>query len=315
MAKGPSSSKRTDPLTCIGYRTVGPIAAGAFSTVVRARRVGGRSEPEVAVKSFPSSKYKKPGWLKNALKNEIDVLLLLQPSGHAHVANLIELHDEGMRGLFCTHAVLEYCSGGSVTRHLRSLGHSTGLSEPHGSALVEQLAIALAHLHDLGIAHRDVKAENVLYTDSRREQIKLCDYGFAVICGSRKLRSVCGSPAYMAPEINAKLAHYGPPLDCWALGCFAFEVLHGCAPFTAPSLETLHLRIKRVDHAAFNKKLSSEVKRLIMVLWVVNPDDRCNAAEAVRLWHAARTRHAAPAAAPQPPADERMPMEGQHDEI
>ena len=149
------------------------------------------------------------------------------------MANLLELHEAPN----ATHAVLEYCAGGSVHRHLRSMRHGNAYSEPAGSLLVHQLALALAHLHELGVAHRDVKAENVLYTDSHRRQIKLCDYGFAIICHERKLRTVCGSPAYMAPELVAagKEAYYGWPVDLWALGCFAFEVLHNCLLYTSPS--------------------------------------------------------------------------------
>ena len=242
MPKAGGTTKRTDPLGQIGFRTVGPIAAGAFSTVVRAtRRAGGgdgASPEEAAVKSFNRAKcakghepptplstrgsmspsplplvtrgrYAKATWLKGALKNEIDVLETLQPSKHDHVANLIELHETHQ----ATHAVLEYCSGGSVHRHLRSLRHGQALSEAHGGVLVQQLSLALAHLHELGIAHRDVKAENVLYTDTAKERIKLCDYGFAVVCGERKLRSVCGSPAYMPPrprKMNTPAPSYHP---------------------------------------------------------------------------------------------------------
>ena len=58
----PRSNKRTDPLAAFGYRTLGPIAAGAFSTVVRAKQIGGGSTEvacvanEVAVKSFNRAK-------------------------------------------------------------------------------------------------------------------------------------------------------------------------------------------------------------------------------------------------------------------
>lgn len=92
VARAPKESKRVDPLAPFGLRTLGPIAAGAFSTVVRARRVGvscrsksdlmdGEEEEagasdgvahevheevheEVAVKSFHKGKYQKAGWLK-----------------------------------------------------------------------------------------------------------------------------------------------------------------------------------------------------------------------------------------------------------
>ena len=216
-----------------------------------------------------------------ALKNELDVLQALQHTGYLHIANLIELHEVQA----ATHAVLEYCSGGSVTRHLRSLKHGGHLSEAQAGLITSQLALALFHLHANGIAHRDVKAENVLYSDSTRTSIKLCDFGFAVICHDRKLRTVCGSPAYMAPELSRTgEAYYGPPVDLWALGCFAYEVLHGMAPFKGDSLDTLKMRIKRVDHNPFRKDLTQEAKRAIKLLLVYEPMDRCPPGDAGPIW-------------------------------
>ena len=273
-----AASKRTDPLAAFGYRTTGPIAAGAFSTVVRARRATGGGE--VAVKSFAKAKYAKAGWLKTALKNELEVLQLLRATSHAHVANLLELHEAPN----ATHAILEYCSGGSVHRHLKSLRHGEGFAEAFGGLLTAQLALALAHLHENGVCHRDVKPENVLYSDASRTSIKLCDFGFAVVCGDRKLRTVCGSPAYMAPELSTREAYHGPPVDLWALGCFAFEVLQGIPPFRGESLDSLNLRIKRVDHAPFKKTLSSEGRKLIKRLLVADAQARLPAAEAAAAW-------------------------------
>lgn len=117
------STKKTDPLAAFGYRTLGPIAAGAFSTVVRAKRLGGGDE--VAVKSFNRAKYNKQGWLKTALKNELEVLVELQGEMHSNIANLIDIFEAPA----ATHAILEYCSGGSVHRHLKNLRHGHSFSE------------------------------------------------------------------------------------------------------------------------------------------------------------------------------------------
>ena len=151
---------------------------------------------------------------------------------------------------------------------------------------MHQLCAAVSHLHMLGIAHRDVKAENVLYSDASKRSIKLCDYGFSIICHDRKLRTVCGSPAYMAPELATREAYLGPPVDLWALGCFAFEVLHGVPPFRGESLEALQLRIKRCDHHKMRGSLSSEARRLIKSLLAVPVHQRCPARDAAAQWGA-----------------------------
>ena len=286
------SSSKTDPLAPFGLRTLGPIAAGAFSTVVRALRAngggggsgGGGMDAEVAVKSFNRVKYQREPWLKESLKSELEVLGMLQSTCHPHVANLLSVHEATQ----ATHAVLEYCSGGSVHRHLRSLRHGHGLSEPHAALVVHQLITALAHLHSHQIAHRDVKPENVLYTDGARRSVKLCDFGFALHCGKKLLKTVCGSPAYMAPELCTKGAYLGPPVDVWALGCFAFEALHGLCAFRASDMATLQLRIKRCDHTPFSKTLSLAVQRAVRSLLVVDAEQRPSADASVQSWEALR---------------------------
>jgi serine/threonine protein kinase len=192
----------------------------------------------------------------------------------------VDLHEAAA----AIHCVLQYCSGGSVHRHLRSLRHGHGLAEDFGGMLTHQLCLGLSHLHERGIAHRDVKPENVLYTDASRSVVKLCDFGFAVKCGHRRLRTICGSPAYMSPELSTRESYLGPPVDLWALGCFAYEVMHGGPAFRAESLDTLQLRIKRVDHSPFRKSLSLEASRLIKMLLVADPHGRVSAADAAPLW-------------------------------
>jgi len=287
-------SKNTDPLAPYGLKTLGPIAAGAFSTVVRAQRRGGEGgdeeSAEVAVKSFHRQKYQREPWLRQALKNELEVLTTLQPSRHAHVANLLEVHEAPA----ATHAILEYCSGGSVHRKLKSLRHGHGLTEQHVAMLTYQVAAALAHLHAHKIAHRDVKPETVLYTDASRAAVKLCDFGFACVCGEKRLKTVCGSPAYMAPELCAKEPYFGPPVDVWALGCFAFEGLHGLAAFRASDMATLMLRIRRGDHTPLSKSLGAETRRLIKQQLTVDTDERPSAEAVVAGW-AQVLKNAAPA--------------------
>ena len=89
---------------------------------------------------------------------------------------------------------------------------------------------------------------------------------------------------YMAPELNTREAYHGWPVDLWALGCFAYEVLHNTPPFRGESLETLNLRIKKVDHHPFRKSLSSDAKRAIGALLVAAPHSRCLAAAAAPMW-------------------------------
>ncbi len=75
---------------------------------------------------------------------------------------------------------------------------------------------------------RDLKPENILIDSTGH--IKLCDFGFATVIGTKQdvLHDGCGTAMYVAPEITAggNKAH-GLPVDWWGLGCIMFEMMTG----------------------------------------------------------------------------------------
>ena len=82
------------------------------------------------------------------------------------------------------------------------------MSEEVAARLALQVGHALAHMHGLGVAHRDVKPDNLVFADASQAQLKLVDFGFAACWrpegGERRCRTVLGTPAYMAPELVKK---------------------------------------------------------------------------------------------------------------
>ena len=134
VTAGGGTSRRagnsSDSLVPYGYATQSPIAAGAFSQVVRARHL--TSGLEVAVKTFATRVKggKQPPDL-DTIHKEIEALKVLQPSGHAHIANLVQTFESDYE----LHAILEYCGGGSVKHKLNSQGHGVGLPEQDAANL------------------------------------------------------------------------------------------------------------------------------------------------------------------------------------
>lgn len=276
-SSGGTKRAAVDPLAPFGYQTMSPIAQGAFSQVARARHL--TSQREVAVKTFNKQKIGKEVHLVQAMKNELDVLKTLQESMHPNIANMIELLDT--KATF--HAILEYCSGGSLQRKLAGRPHATGLSPREVVAIGTQVGAALAHMHGNGISHRDIKPENVLFVDSSQVSVKLCDFGFAVACGTRRVRTVCGSPQYMAPELSRREPYHAWAVDMWAYGALTFEMLEGKPAFRGSSMEQLNIRIIRGSHEAFTVATPPKARALIKALLCVDATTRLPAREALKV--------------------------------
>ena len=265
-----------DPLMPYGYQTLSPIAQGAFSQVNRARHHGSGSE--VAVKTFLKNKICKEPHLAKAMKNELDVLKALQPSGHAHIANVLEIIDSKNSIL----AILEYCGGGSLQRCLQGRPHASGLGEAASKAISMQICGALAHMHGMGIAHRDVKPENVLFTDNTHTSVKLCDFGFAIACGNRRVRTVCGSPQYMAPELARREPYHAWACDVWAFGAVVYEMLENRPAFRGSSMEQLNIRILRASYEAFTTATPQAARSLIRGLITIDVGSRFPSSQALQ---------------------------------
>ncbi|HEU4534171.1 MAG TPA: protein kinase, partial [Polyangiaceae bacterium] len=110
--------------------------------------------------------------------------------------------------------------------------------------MLTHVARALAHLHEAGVVHRDIKPQNILITHgffanpSDEATVKVVDFGIAIIAGNPKplteIGTVIGTPAYMSPERIDPLfwqARPGlPSEDVWAFGVVAYEAFFGRHP-------------------------------------------------------------------------------------
>jgi len=149
----------------------------------------------------------------------------------------------------------------------------------------------------VGIAHRDIKPENVLFSDLSQTQVKLCDFGFAIACGNRRVRTVCGSPQYMAPELvsRSREAYFGWAVDMWAFGALVYELLEGKPAFRGNSMEQLNMRILRASHEAFTAATPPAARNLIKSLVQLEAPSRRLARDAMmHEWFAGQQMPAPP---------------------
>ena len=143
--------------------------------------------------------------------------------------------------------VLEYASHGS----LLSLKNSQELKYQQIPALCRDITKALSFLHSHGIAHRDIKLDNILMFEGQNGHLipKLSDFGFAG--GMKASTDYKGTPkGYMAPEIHRchtdKQTAYMPgPADIFALGVVFFALVVGQLPFQKATAENRLYRLIR----------------------------------------------------------------------
>lgn len=101
--------------------------------------------------------------------------------------------------------IMEHASGGEALDFVVTHGK---MSEDRARMFFQQIVSAIAHCHKNNIAHRDLKAENLLLDGDLN--IKIIDFGLANIISDKKFLTPCGSPNYAAPEIIKKDEYNGP---------------------------------------------------------------------------------------------------------
>ena len=145
--------------------------------------------------------------------------------GRGH-PNIMRLYDdiEAPRQLYL---ILESVDGQILNEVLRNRSDKM-LSEVCCARIFRQIISALKTCHELKIAHRDLKPDNIMVdlTDEIHPIVKVIDFGFACQSTS-KMNVFCGTPAYMSPEICQKGKYDGLKADMWATGILLYTMLFG----------------------------------------------------------------------------------------
>lgn len=223
--------EQTDALLCptvqrMGYssNTTDTIGEGAFSKVYRARsdKIPNR---DIAVKIVRVNDPNLPqAWKEHSMKRELKILKRVK---HPNVITTYDIIKTRTRIY-----IFMDLAATSVLNHLEATEEPA--SEQTARRWFGGISNAVAYLHAIEIAHRDLKNDNILIDSDGNA--KLTDFGFACFTYDRTTKAEilsktsCGTKAYVAPEVfnppyNAKVA------DVWSLGVCLFECVTLLQPF------------------------------------------------------------------------------------
>jgi serine/threonine-protein kinase len=160
---------------------------------------------------------------------------------------------------------------------------------PRAVRVLRDVASAIAHAHEHGVAHRDLKPDNVLLSSG---YAVVTDFGIAKAVSSSRNEDTeltsrgmtVGTPAYMAPEQAAADPSADHRVDLYALGVMAYEILTGHRPFVGRTAqELLVAHITKQPPAITDRRLDlpPSLAALVMRCLSKAPDDRPSAAETV----------------------------------
>ncbi len=214
-------------LSVYDYDASETLGQGAVEGVVVRKGTHRASGEQVAIKEIPKGVL-ATARQKETTRRELEIMTAVAtgaPTGLAVVRlyAIIETHT-------MIYIVMELVEGGELFDHIVDKGC---YDEQKARQVMRQILEALRHLHMLGIIHRDIKPENILCCDSDGVDVKIADFGLSnTFAPTSTLKSQCGTPVYMAPEMLQRHS-YTTSVDVWSAGIVLYIILSGSMPFYA----------------------------------------------------------------------------------
>ncbi|XP_046599321.1 serine/threonine-protein kinase SIK2 isoform X1 [Neodiprion lecontei] len=240
------------------YDIEGTIGKGNFAVVKLARhRI---TKTEVAIKIIDKTQLDSTNLEK--VYREVEIMKQLE---HPHIVKLYQV----METKNMIYMVCEYASRGEIFDYIARYGR---MGEPRARATFAQILSAVEYCHAIGVAHRDLKAENLLL--DAQMNVKIADFGFSNrFSPGERLSTWCGSPPYAAPEVFRGKHYAGPEIDVWSLGVVLYVLVCGALPFDGSTLQSLRDRVLsgrfRIPYF-----MSTDCENLIRKMLVLEPGKR-----------------------------------------
>jgi serine/threonine-protein kinase len=258
------------PGTMVGrYQIVATLGTGGMATVYRAFHPA--LDRTVALKVIRPALTGEADFVERFRQEAKAVARLRHP-------NIVQVFDfdeaDGQHFI-----VMEHLDGATLKDRLRELemaGERMPLRET--ARIVGEVGDGLAHAHEAGILHRDVKPANILFTRDGRAVVT--DFGIAkIVMGAPDLTRTglgIGTPEYMSPE-QARGKTLDPRADLYSLGVVAYQMVTGRVPFvgdTAVAVVVAHLSEPLPPPSSIDPHVGESTERTLTKVLAKDPDDR-----------------------------------------
>ncbi|XP_029128719.1 CBL-interacting serine/threonine-protein kinase 9 isoform X3 [Cajanus cajan] len=253
-----SAKKPVRPRTRVGRYELGKtIGEGSFARVKFARNV--ENDSHVAIKILDRNHVLKHKMMEQ-LQKEISAMKMIN---HPNVIKIYEV----MASKTKIYIVLELVNGGELFDKIATNGR---LKEDEARSYFHQLINAVDYCHSRGVYHRDLKPENLLLDSNGI--LKVSDFGLSTYAHQEDelLRTACGTPNYVAPEVLNDRGYVGSASDIWSCGVILFVLMAGYLPFDEPNHAALYKKIGRAQFAC-PSWFSPEAKKLLKRILDPNP--------------------------------------------
>lgn len=198
---------------------------------------------------------------------------ILEKLQHPNIIKFIEVF-RSSKPTATLNIVMDYAKGGDLQKKIKKQREKKSyFEETQILDWFTQICLAIKHIHDKKVLHRDLKSQNIFLTENGL--IKLGDFGIAKCLNftMEKACTIVGTPYYLSPEI-VQNQPYNFKSDIWSLGVLLFEMMSLKMPFDANSLPMLSLKIVRGNYGTMPSKFSEDIKNLVKALLNVDASKR-----------------------------------------
>ncbi|MEE6519898.1 hypothetical protein FKM82_017663 [Ascaphus truei] len=243
-----------------GYELGKILGTGTYSTVREA--FSQKLSMTVAIKIIDKSKC-SPDYVSKFLPRELSILTQCY---HPNITEVFEIMESSDGKVFL---VIKKAQWDLFDK----IDSKDQLSENENLPIFKQIVEALKCCHGQGVAHRDLKCENILMTSDNIP--KLSDFGFAVsLNGDTLSATFCGSPAYVAPEILQGKSYDAMKADIWSLGVMLYLMVTGYMPFDDTDLTKLLQFQNQPLEFPSSPALSDSCRDIISSMLSINHNER-----------------------------------------